>query len=286
MKIILVGGAGWIGSALDAALNEHQVVVIDPEAPNIIASVRARLAAWFFRKGEICHNADVVVALPALLGSVPSVENPFGSLQDTLMPQLTLLSALARYGLKPLVVFPSSHLVYEDQPRCLYSTFKLAVENCLRVFHNAYDIPSVMLRIGTGYGPKQKRKSVVNFYIERALAGKEMPIYRGVKDDVLATVYIDDVVSALKMACEGKFPLNEVYPVVGCNMKIVDIAKSVERLVGGRVVLVDTPEMVKRVGSGSLPVKGGGPPGWEARVGLEEGILKTAEWMKRFCQGE
>jgi len=280
MKIVLVGGAGWIGSALDAALGEHRVVVIDPEIPGGSSPwLAARLLSGFFHTGHICHDADVVVALPALLGSVPSVERPFESLQDTFVPQLTLLSALAHYKLKPLVVFPSSHLVYEEQPRCLYTTFKLAVENCLRVFHNAYDIPFVVLRIGTGYGPKQKRKSVINFYVERALAGKEIPVYFWVKDDVLATVYIDDIVSALKMACEGKFPLNEIYPIVGSNMRIVDIAKTVERLVGGHAVVVDTPNMVKRVGGGDLPVEGGGPPGWKAKVGLVEGILKTAEWM-------
>lgn len=280
-KIVLVGGAGWIGSHLATALNEHQVV-IDPEvAEGKHKSIEARLTLADFDEGGIGHDADVIVALPALLGSVSSVEHPLESLWKTLEPQVILLSALAKYNLRPLVVFPSSHLTYEDQPRCLYSTFKLAVENCLRVFHNAYDIPFIVLRIGTGYGPKQKRKSVVNFYIERALKGCEIPVYRDVKDDTLAVVYIDDIVSALKMACEGKFPLNKIYPIVGNNMKIIDIAHEVECLVGGEVVLVDTPDMVKRVGSGDLPVEGEGPPGWEAKVGLEKGILKTAEWMKK-----
>jgi len=83
------------------------------------------------------------------------------------------------------------------------------------------------------------------------------------------------------MACEGKFPLNSIYPIVGNNMRVVDIAKAVERLVGGRVALIDTPEMVRKVGSGDLPVEGSGPPGWTAKVGLEEGVLKTAKWMKK-----
>jgi nucleoside-diphosphate-sugar epimerase len=227
----------------------------------------------------------VVFSLPGQLGSVASLKDPLGSVAESILPHLTLLRALSENGLKPTVVFPSSHLVYKEPSRCLYTAHKKTVEDYLRIYHRAYGIPYVVYRIATGYGPHQKRISVVNFFIKRALEGKNLPVYDYVQNDRLGIVYIDDMVAALALACGREDYKYHAYPLLAYQPRVVDIANAVADSLGGKVALVETPPLVKSVGSGDLLIEDDGPPGWIPKVGLEEGILKTAQWMRPDLTG-
>lgn len=285
MKIVVVGGSGWLGSHLVQALTgKHDVIVIDPKEPLIpfgpeIEHIQQPVACLLIDPHPVL-DADVVVSLPGQLGSVNSVENPLGNVIEGNMPQLTLLKVLADNGLTPTVVFPSSHLVYKDPPRCVYTANKIAIEAYLRIYSRAYGIPYVILRIATGYGPHQERSSAVNFFIRRALEGKTIPVYKGVQNDRLAIVYIDDMVNALVLACERENYRYHVYPVFSSQPRIIDIAGAVTDVLGGEIELTETPDLVKSVGSGDLLITDIGPPGWIPGVGLRDGIRKTAQWMQ------
>ena len=285
MKIVIIGGYGWIGLHLIKRLaDNHDVVVFDPHKPT--AEERKFLSEQKFTHIEtdywppmfsgIARDADVIVSLPGMLGSASSVESFTSNLHRSISPHLVLLETLRMHVLSPLVVFPSSDLAYRNPPRCLYAANKLYVEHALRITHRIYGIPYVALRMATGYGPMQRRDSVINFYVRRGLEGGEIPVW-GDGLNRQAFIYADDMARAFEMACEGKIPVG-IYPLVGHNTPIGMIAWTVSRLVGGEVVLEPFPELAEKVSVGDLPVYGN-PPGFSPDVRLEEGVGRTAEWM-------
>lgn len=288
MKVVILGGLGFVGLHLTKRLaDEHEVIIFDPHEPtaeeSIFLSERSFMHFltdnWMrrFERGKIAHDADVVVSLPGLLGSVPSVENLTGNLHHSVFPHVMLLKTLITCELSPLVVFPSSDLAYCYPPRCMYAANKLYVEDMLRVAHRIYGIPYVALRMATGYGPMQRRESVVNLYVRLGLEGKKIPFW-GDGLNRQAFIYADDMARAFVRACEGRFPTG-TYPLVGHNSRIWDIADTVSRLVGGKVVHKPFPELAEKVNVGDLPIYGN-PPKFKPRVGLEEGIKRTARWME------
>ena len=288
MKIALLGGFGFCGLHTMVRLaKDHEIIVIDPHVrtaeEHAFLSKRSfthfstAMSPSFFRKGRELYDVDVVVSLPGMLGSVPSVESFTANLHCSVSPHLDLLDVLKDNKLTPRVVFPSSDLAYCTPPRCMYAANKLYIENAFLVAHRVYGIPYVALRMATGYGPMQRRDSVVNFYVRRGLAGKEIPVW-GDGLNRQAFIYADDMARAFEMACEGMFPTG-VYALIGHNSRIVDIAEAVSKLVGGKVVHEPFPELAEKVSVGDLPVFWN-PPGFEPEIGLEEGIKLTAKWMR------
>lgn len=286
MKIVLIGGHGWIGLHLIKRLaDNHEVIVFDPHKPTDEereflsgrAFVHHRATQWPYSIDDITH-ADVIVSLPGMLGSVPSVERFIPNLHCSVFPHLDLLDVLKDNKLTPLVVFPSSDLTYCYPPRCMYAANKLYIEDTLRIAHKIHGIPYVALRMATGYGPMQRRDSVINFYVRRGLEGGEIPVW-GDGMNRQAFIYADDMARAFEMACEGSFPTG-IYPLVGHNSRIWEIADAVSKLVGGRVVHEPFPELAEKVSVGDLSVYGN-PPSFEPRILLTEGITRTAKWMRR-----
>lgn len=285
MRIAIVGGSGWVGSHLVQRLAEkHAVTVLaskDPliPFPDSVTHIRARVSRTI-PFVDFIRDADAIVSLPGRLGSVDSLENPFDGVADSIVPQLILLETLADNELTPTVVFPSSHLVYKQTARCLYTANKKLIEDYLQIYSRAYGIPYVILRCATAYGPLQRRDSVVNFFIRRALEGKTIPVYVDVVHDRLAIVYIDDMVRALTWACERRRAYRyHVYPVLSSQLRVIDIASAVADLLGGEIEFTETPALVKSVGSGDLLITDDGPPDWIPIVPLKDGIMKTADWI-------
>lgn len=287
MNILLIGGTGFIGTYLTKALcQEHDVHIVDvrpftKEKLTFLSdndwtfsnvSLREMLAA-----PTVLRNANVIVPLTGLLGSVPSIKNPMRSLHSSVDDNLALLCLLAELGLKPLVIFPSTDLVH--RPRCIYSLHKALVEGYLEVFNRTHDIPYINFRVATVYGPFQERASVVNFFVQRALDGKSIPVY-GKGDNKRAFIYVEDVATGFRDAIEGRFPRNRTYNLVGHNDTLVEVANAVIELVGGTVEHIPWPEVAKAVDAGHLLISNDlAPWGWEPIVGLREGILKTKEWL-------
>lgn len=287
LRVLVTGAAGYIGTWLirDLLAANHTVIGVDVKA--LDEESRAFIGGdfEFYRMDVIQYlseqmsDVDVIVPLTGQLGSAESVANPFASLRDGVEVNLMLLDNLAKSGRRPLIVFVSSDLCYREPSRCFYSLHKKTMERALKIFNTVYGFPYVILRTGTCYGPLQKRDSVVNFYIRRALVGKTIPVY-GDGENRQAFIYIEDAATCIKLACEGKITQNATHPLVSHSLKIVGLATVVADAVGGTVEHVDWPSLQKAVSVGDLPITLLPPWGWHSEVGLIEGISRTAEWMK------
>lgn len=291
MKILVTGASGWIATYLirDLLKAGHTVYGTDCEKLDderrkfIGADFEFHQLDLFLYLFSMMPEVDVIVPLTGQLGSKESVEKPIGSLRDGVMTNLFLLDTLVKAKRQPLIVFVSSDLCYRKPSRCFYSFHKIVVEEYLRLFRRNHDIPYIVLRMATGYGPLQKRQSVVNFYIQRALEKRTIPVY-GDGLNRQAFIYIEDAVRCIHLACEGKIVQNTIHPLVGDNLKIVDLAGAVAEMLGGEVEHVEWPKLTEKVNVGDLPIELLPPKGWLPGVGIYTGIERTAEWMKNESQ--
>jgi UDP-glucose 4-epimerase len=252
-KLIVTGGAGFIGSNLAKALAEdNDVVVIDDLSTGKIENL-ADLDVLFL-KGTIndsdllraaFEGADCVFHLAAVASVKKSIEDPLKTNKVGIDGTLNLLVAARDAGVRR-VILASSAAIYGDSPKLPksedmipypkspYAISKLTGEHYGRVFQELYGLESVSLRYFNVFGPKQDPSSeysgVISRFVSALLEGKQPVIY-GDGEQTRDFVYVDDVVKAnilaihgacgiFNIACEKSISLNELAKLMG---KILDL---------------------------------------------------------------
>jgi UDP-glucose 4-epimerase len=226
MKVVVTGGAGFIGSNLAEELSRrYEVTVLDDLATGRESNL-AGLDVEFVR-GSIL-NADLLaetfrdaryVFHEAALPSVQrSVQAPVRSNLVNVNGTLNVLLAARDAGVAK-VLFASSSSVYGDtptlpkietmtpDPKSPYAVTKLTDEHYCRVFTSLYGLPTVALRYFNAFGPRQDPASqyaaVIPNFITRILAG-EPPVIHGDGRQTRDFTFVRDVVNANILAAEGE----------------------------------------------------------------------------------
>jgi len=218
VRILVTGGAGFIGSHLVEALQlQHSVEVLDnlstgrrenvpPTVPLHCLDLREAEAV---RQHFATHTYDVVYHLAAQVDVRTSVEKPAEDAQANILGTLHLLEAVR--ASRTWVIFASTggaiygevpHLpaeeTYPPLPESPYGIAKLAGELYLRHFHQAHGMPYTVLRLANVYGPRQNphgEAGVVAIFTYRLLSGEPVYIY-GDGEQSRDFVYVGDVVQA------------------------------------------------------------------------------------------
>ena len=306
MRILITGGAGFIGSNItDAYLAAgHDVAVVDDlssgSADNVDPRARwyrvdirdAALEAVFAeeRPEVVCHHA-------AQVSVRRSVESPQTDADVNVLGSLNVFEAARRHGTRRIVFASTGGAIYGEQtgppadethpcrPRSPYAVAKLAIEHYLDYFRVTFGLEAVVLRYANVYGPRQDphgEAGVVAIFMQRILAGLAPTIF-GDGEQVRDFVYVEDVVAANLAALR--------VAVAAEDMAIFNIgtgrATSVNAL--WRVI---QPLARPRVGAYHEPVRSGdvrrsvldpsraaGQLGWRPAVGIEEGLARTWAWF-------
>ncbi len=300
MRVLVTGGAGFIGSALTRILLEeqHDVTVVDnlskgfreliPEGARFIeGDLRDdHLDAWL-------RGHDAVIHMAAFIEVGRSVQEPLVFAENNIMNSVRLLDAMRRAGVGKLV-FSSSACVYgtpeqlpirESDPLGVqsnpYGASKIAVEAFCQTYHELYGMDTIILRYFNPYGPGElhnpETHAIPNF-IKAALERRPIPLYwKG--EQIRDFIYVDD----LARAHTAVLPLTGLdYFNVGTETgtKIIDVVNEIVDIVGETPIqhMGDRPGDVHA--SYAWSEKLAKATGWRAQVDLRAGLERTVEWFR------
>jgi len=294
MRVVVTGGAGFVGSNLVAGLvaSGADVVVVDdfftgtrralPDIEIIEGSVTD-----FSLMHRMCRRADLVFHLAAR-NIIVSTRNPQDDFRVNAGGTLNVLLA-ARDSNVQRVVYTSSCSVYgnrtrmpisENDPVSLltpYAASKFAGESYCQAFNTTYGLPTTVVRYSNVYGPGQRPENPYCGVISRFLAmdGKPMRI-NGSGEQTRDYTYVADIVDATLLAATTK--TGNVYNVATETETSVN---ELAALIGGpveHVGLRDIDNVSRRSLSYERIKK---DLGWQPKVRLEEGLELTRDWMQK-----
>lgn len=310
MRILITGGAGFIGSHLcDRFLAEgHQVIAMDNLSTSTIDNI-AHLAGrdgFSFIKHDVTNyiyvegHLDAILHLASLPSPVDYLEKPIPTLKvGALGTHKALGLALAKNATFLLAstseVYgdPQEHPQHEDYwghvnpvgPRGVYDESKRFAEAMTMAYHRYHGVDTRIARIFNTYGPRMRSDDgrVVSNFVTQALRGERLTVY----DDGSRTrsfCYVSDMV-------EGLYRLllsDEVYPVNLGNpneMTVLEFARKVLEISGSSseiIYIAPTDERTKDDPQVRRPDIGKARRvlNWEPKVSLEEGLRKTVEWFR------
>lgn len=265
MKILITGGAGFIGSALINYLikhTQHEVINVDKltyaanlESLNDVISSKR----YFFVQEDICSydkinsifkeaQPDAVMHLAAESHVDRSISGPGDFIQTNIVGTYILLEAARTYWQslpKPRKdTFRFHHIstdeVYGDlgdtqelfhettayAPSSPYSASKASSDHLVKAWHRTYGLPILITHCSNNYGPYQCEEKLIPSIISKALSGKALPIY-GDGLQIRDWLYVEDHVRALYEVLT-KGAVGSTFNIGGCNEKTnIDVVKEI-----------------------------------------------------------
>jgi nucleoside-diphosphate-sugar epimerase len=259
MKILVTGGAGFIGSALVrylCGIGAGEIVVCDNLYRGRRESLEPAAGIEFQHRdvrdaegwSEAMRGVEVVFHLAAQANVVGSMADPDYALATNVAGTYHVLAAARKSGVRR-VVFTSSREIYGDvtrlpvseddplRPKNAYGASKAAGEMCCRVFDGA-DLEVVVLRLANVYGPGD-RDRVIPLFVQRAAAGEPLIVYGEGK--ILDFVAVPLVVEALWQAAQRDVAGQVINIGSGAGTTLEGLAERVRELAGGRTPIVYRP---------------------------------------------
>ncbi|MCX9085644.1 MAG: GDP-mannose 4,6-dehydratase [Candidatus Methanoperedens sp.] len=217
-KILITGGAGFIGSHLaEGLLNMgHEVIIVDNLSRGNCGNINSILNRINFVKGnvtdpglmqDLIKSCDTVFHLAALSRVIPSIDNPELCFKSNIEGTEIIARLCSQYGKR--LVFSSSREVYGTakyspvdekhplDPENPYGTSKVAGEKIIESYSKCYNLKYAILRLANVYGQKDFDR-VIPIFIKNSLNNKDIIIYGG--QQILDFVYISDVIEAFLKA--------------------------------------------------------------------------------------
>ena len=237
-KVLVTGGAGFIGSHLVDALlsNGCQVIVLDDLSTGRLSNLKHIKDKISFYKGDIrdretldtaVKDCEVIFHQAAVVSVPQTVEDPVGSAMVNEIGTLSVLESARNNNVKR-VVLASSCAVYGDdselpknenmipKPLSPYAVQKLTGEYYARIYNDLYGLETVCLRYFNVYGPRQDPSSpysgVISIFMSKAVS-KEAPAIYGNGNQYRDFVFVDDVVNANLLAAIAEDASGEVFNI-------------------------------------------------------------------------
>ena len=312
MKIIVTGGAGFIGSnfiyyELDN-YPEDEIICLDKltYAGNLeTLEIALKNPKFKFVKGDIAdrkfvydlfekEKPDIIVNFAAESHVDRSIENPEIFLQTNVIGTSVLMDACRKYGIKryhqvstdevygdlpldrPDLFFTETTPLHTSSP---YSASKASADLLVQAYHRTYKLPTTISRCSNNYGPYHFPEKLIPLMIANALNNKKLPVY-GKGENVRDWLYVEDHCSAIDLIIR-KGKVGEVYNIGGHNEKtnlevVKTIIKELDKSEDLIEFVTDRPGHDRRYAID--PTKIHNELGWLPATKFNDGIKKTINW--------
>jgi len=305
MKIMVTGGAGFIGSNLTDKLigSGHQVAVIDNLTTGFekFINPRAKFYLADIRDGAVIdkifemEKPDIVDHHAAQIDVRKSVDTPVYDAECNILGSINLIKSSLDHNVKKFIYISTGGAVYGEpqnnpvsethpvNPECQYGISKHTVEHYLYLYHLHYGLTYTVLRYPNVYGPRQNPKGeagVNAIFIHQMLSGKTPRIFGG-GEQLRDYVFVDDVVSAnLKAMEKGD---NDIFNVgSGIGTSVNEIYQQLKEILNFPHEPEYAPARTGEIKQIYLDAsKAKEKMGWECQVSFREGLKKTVEWHRK-----
>jgi UDP-glucose 4-epimerase len=309
MKVIVTGGAGFIGSWVVDRLVEagNDVIVMDNLSSGSKKNIERHLKNKHFeflpldvvdayKSSDSFSGADLIVHLAAMVSVLGSIEDPVAVFRTNTQATLGLLALAVKHRIRRFV-FSSSVAVYgnptelplrEDMPinaLSPYAASKAAAEALCDAYRSSYGLETCILRLTNVYGPRMMKgayASVVSEFLEATSRGEPLKVY-GNGEQTRDFVHVQDVVDAIMGALDLKKAECGVFNIgTGRETSVNELARMFLEISGKAGAKVEhlEPRTGEAVQSYADIGKARKLLGYEPRVDLRSGLRWLIEWRR------
>ena len=310
-KILVTGGAGFIGSTLTDSLLAmgHRVTVIDNfndfydpaiKRANIInhreydnynlveGDIRDRATV------EACfeqYGFDEVIHLAAMAGVRPSIAKPVLYQEVNLIGTMNILESCRKNGVSKLI-FASSSSVYGnnekvpfsetdpvDNPISPYASTKKSGELMVYTYHHLYGIKSACLRFFTVYGPRQRPEMAIHLFTDRIFKGEEITMF-GDGETRRDYTFVEDIVGGI-LSCREKDYEYEIFNLGRSDtVRLSELISKIEKYSGKKAKIKQLPNQPGDVRQTFADIsKAEIILGYSPKISIDMGLEKFIDWF-------
>ncbi len=306
MKILVTGGAGFIGSHLVEELlsNEHEILIFD----NCLTGKKEHLEITgnftFINDDFGSENSleviekfdpDICFHLAAQSSVVVSVENPALDFEHNILQPIKLIQVLLKSNCKKLVftssggtifgeptVIPTAEEDYADEPESPYGVAKKRLNELIKIMLRNSSMKYSILNLSNVYGPRQDphgEAGVVSIFANKYLKNEEPTIY-GDGEQTRDYIYVKDVVSALIKA--SKIEENHFLNIgTGIETSVNDLANSMKIQFKSEINPIYKPAREGELNRSVLNnTKAKKELNWKPEYSLDDGMKQVFNWLR------
>lgn len=313
MKVLVTGGAGFIGSHIAESLSEdNEVVVIDNLSPHYSVDLKKKNVSEIQKKGvgffemdlaeddisKAVEGVDVVIHCAAQPGISSDVS--FNTYErNNIVATNNLLTNSQKLEDSPFLINISTSSVYglkatgaegaEPKPASDYGVTKLAAEQLALSYHRQDKLSVANLRLFSVYGPRERPEKLFTKLIHTAKTDTAFPLYEGSRSHVRSFTYVGDVVKAVHATLDNQDAVSGEIINIGSDITRTtgEAIEAVEEAVGKEIEMDIQPPRPGDQSKTSADIdKARDLLGYEPNTSLEEGVRQQVEWFQENNVGD